>query len=373
MRCEVIFDVEKREFLLAELEKKATQPGFWDDQNKAREIIDETNLQRAVVEPFSNLADTLEEVDLLIELIDEEEDEAQRNRTSKEIDGLLNSAQKGFNSLELQSLLSGEYDSGSAYMTLHAGAGGTESCDWADMLLRMYSRYCEKRGFTFETLEYQSGDEAGIKRVTVAVGGTYAYGYLKAERGVHRLVRISPFDSNSRRHTSFAAVDIVAQLGDSVDVEIEDSDLRIDTFRASGAGGQHVNTTDSAVRITHIPTGIVVACQAERSQHMNRAKAMRLLRSKVHDLKEAEKRKDMEQYYGPKGEIAWGSQIRSYVLQPYTMVKDMRTAEETSNTDKVLDGDIQDFIEAYLKWQAQGSGKAEKGKSTTFVGTHALS
>jgi len=338
------------------LENQAAQPGFWDDQNRAREIIEKTNQQRAVVKPFLDLADTLEEAEVLIDLVAEEEDGAQRNQTERDIAELLDSAEEASGDLELHSLLSGEFDAGSAYLTLHAGAGGTESCDWAEMLLRMYSRYCEKRGFSFGIMEHQPGDEAGVKRVTVAVDGAYAYGYLKAERGVHRLVRISPFDSNSRRHTSFAAVDVVAQVADNVDVEIDEGDLRIDTFRASGAGGQHVNTTDSAVRITHLPTGIVVACQAERSQHINRAKAMQLLRAKVHDLREDEKRKDMEKFYGPKGEIAWGSQIRSYVLQPYTMVKDLRTSEETSNVDRVLDGDIQEFVEAYLKLRALGQG-----------------
>ena len=237
---------------------------------------------------------------------------------------------------------------------MHAGAGGTESCDWADMLFRMYRRYCEGHGFSCEILEYQSGDEVGIKSVTLLVSGTYAYGYMKAERGVHRLVRISPFDANKRRHTSFAALDVVAELADDIEVEINDSDLRIDTYRSSGAGGQHVNTTDSAVRITHFPTGIVVACQAERSQHMNKAKAMKILRARVYELMLDQKRKDMEKFYGEKGDIAWGHQIRSYVLQPYTMVKDHRTSLETSNVSAVLDGNITGFIEAYLKWQKRG-------------------
>jgi peptide chain release factor 2 len=249
----------------------------------------------------------------------------------------------------MQSLLGGEMDGSNAYLTLHAGAGGTESCDWADMLLRMYRRYCERTGFDLEVMDYQAGEEAGIRSVTFAVAGAFAYGFMKTERGVHRLVRISPFDSNKRRHTSFVALDVVPEVDEEIDVELRDDDLRVDTFRASGAGGQHVNTTDSAVRITHLPTGIVVACQAERSQHKNRAKAMKVLRAKVYEWNLDQKRKDMEKFYGDKGEIAWGSQIRSYVLQPYTMVKDHRTSEETSNVNAVLDGNLQAFIKQYLK------------------------
>ena len=294
----------------------------------------------------------------MLELAELEEDEAQSGQALKDIDESLVAADSAFDKLEIQSLLSGELDGSSAYLTLHAGAGGTESCDWADMLFRMYSRYCEEHGLQFDVLECQPGDEAGIKRASIQVSGAYAYGYLKAERGGHRLVRISPFDSNKRRHTSFAAVDVVAEISDDIDVEIAESDLRVDTYRASGAGGQHVNTTDSAVRVTHLPTGIVVACQAERSQHMNRAKAMKMLRAKVYEMILDEKRKDMEKFYGTKGEIAWGSQIRSYVMQPYTMVKDHRCGVETSNVQKVLDGDIQMFIEGWLKKKAE-TGKSE--------------
>jgi peptide chain release factor 2 len=224
------------------------------------------------------------------------------------------------------------------------------------MLLRMYSRYAEAQGWSPAVLELQPGDEAGVKRATIQVSGGFAFGNFKAERGVHRLVRISPFDSNKRRHTSFAAVDVVPEVDDDIEIEINEGDLRVDTYRASGAGGQHVNTTDSAVRITHLPTGIVVACQAERSQHMNRAKALKMLKAKLYELAMDEKRRDMERFYGPKGEIAWGSQIRSYVLQPYTMVKDLRTSEETSNVTRVLDGDIQPFIEAYLKQRVEQDG-----------------
>jgi len=285
----------------------------------------------------------------MLELAGSESDESHRNQALEEADSALHKAETIFKELEVQSLLGGGLDMQNAYLTLHAGAGGTESCDWADMLLRMYRRYCEDHGFEVEIMDYAAGEEAGIRSVTFSVNGPYAYGHMKAERGVHRLVRISPFDANKRRHTTFAALDVVAEIQDDADVEISDSELRVDTYRSSGKGGQHVNKTDSAVRLTHLPTGIVVACQAERSQHKNRSRAMKMLKAKLYELKMDEKRKDLEKFYGPKGEITWGSQIRSYVLQPYTMVKDHRTGVETSNVNAVLDGDIQEFIEGYLK------------------------
>jgi len=311
-----------------------------------------------VLKPFSELESLIEEAALLVELCEEEQDEAQRGQALSEAEAIAKSAEGHIDTLEIQALLSEEFDRSDAYMTLHAGAGGTESCDWADMLSRMYRRYFERRGFSSEIIEYQPGDEAGVKSITFAVGGTYAYGYLKAERGVHRLVRISPFDANKRRHTSFAAVDVVPEVGDEIDVDIREEDLRVDTYRSRGAGGQHVNTTDSAVRITHLPTGVVVACQAERSQHKNRAMAMKVLKARLYELMRDEQRKSMEKFYGEKGEIAWGSQIRSYVLQPYTMVKDHRTDLETSNVEAVLDGDIEAFVEAYLKREASAGGLA---------------
>lgn len=316
-------------------------------------MIDRTNLHKAVLNPIHKVASALEESELMLELLEEEPDDAQRERALADISAELDATKERLDALEMRSMLSGPLDANNAYLTLHAGAGGTESCDWADMLLRMYSRYAQEQGYGFEILEFQAGDEAGIKRVTIHFTGAYAYGYLKAERGVHRLVRISPFDSNKRRHTSFVALDVVAELTDDIDVEINDGDLRVDTYRSSGSGGQHVNTTDSAVRLTHLPTGLVVYCQAERSQHMNREKAMNMLRAKIYELRMDEKRKDMEKFYGNKGEIAWGSQIRSYVLQPYTLVKDHRTGVETSNVQKVLDGSIQMFIEGWLKQQAK--------------------
>ena len=352
-KCEVIFDVETRRCTLAELEGKAAIPGFWDDQTAARATIDKANRERAVLKPFAEVEECLEELEVLVELA-EEADASEAGQALGEAEPALGKAERVFEALEVQSILSGELDGNGAYLTLHAGAGGTESCDWADMLFRMYRRYAELHGFDVEVMELQAGDEAGIKSVTFSITGPYAYGHLKAERGVHRLVRISPFDANKRRHTSFAALDVVAEVADEVEIEIGEDELRVDTYRSSGAGGQHVNTTDSAVRVTHIPTGIVVACQAERSQHKNRAKAMKALRARVYEWTQDQKRQEMERFYGEKGEIAWGSQIRSYVLQPYTMVKDHRTAVETSNVTAVLDGDIAAFIEGYLKQEAKG-------------------
>jgi peptide chain release factor 2 len=351
-RCEVIFDVTTRQTALDKLDKLAAATGFWDDQEKARATIEAANRLRAILNPFRSLVEAIENVELCTQLADEEEDAAQRATVLDDATQSLASAASSFDSLEMKSLLSEELDAGNAFMSLHAGAGGTESCDWADMLFRMYRRYCETNNFEVELVDQQSGEEAGIKSVTFAVNGPYAYGYLKAERGVHRLVRISPYDANSRRHTSFAAADVVAAIADDIDMDIADDDLRVDTFRSSGAGGQHVNTTDSAVRLTHLPTGIVVTCQAERSQHKNRSTAMKILRARVYDWTLDQKRKDMEKFYGKKGEIAWGSQIRSYVLHPYNMVKDHRTSVETGNTGAVLDGDLSAFIQAYLKMQA---------------------
>ncbi len=304
-----------------------------------------------MLRPFNDFKSAIEDIEILAGLIEEEESAEQKAEVLAEIEDAMVGAEVLCKDLEFKSLFSGNLDGNNAFLTLHAGAGGTESCDWADMLFRMYKRYCETHDFNFEIMDYQAGDEAGIKRVTFLVSGPHAYGYMKSERGVHRLVRISPFDSNSRRHTSFAALDVIAEI-DDVDIELDEDDIRIDTFRSSGAGGQHVNTTDSAVRLTHAPTGIVVSCQAERSQHKNKARAMKILKARVYDWTEAQKRKDLEKFYGQKGEIAWGSQIRSYVMQPYTMVKDHRTSVETSNVNAVLDGKLDGFIEAYLKQSA---------------------
>jgi len=355
-RCEVIFDVETRRARLNELEQEASSPQFWDDQARAKVNIDECNVLRTVLNPYDELLKTMEDAEILFELASEEDDAEQRQAAMQEATSEFKQIGRQLEKLELRALLSGKLDSSNAYLSLHAGAGGTESCDWADMLFRMYCRYAEAHGFEVGVLDIQAGDEAGIKSVSFQVSGPYAFGHLKAERGVHRLVRISPFDSNSRRHTSFVSLDVVAEIDDSFEVEINESDLRVDTYRASGAGGQHVNTTDSAIRITHTPTGIVVQCQAERSQHNNRNKAMKMLRARLYEWEMDRKRKEMERFYSGKGEIAWGSQIRSYVLQPYTMVKDHRTNTEVGNVQGVLNGDLDVFIEAYLK-QMCGAGK----------------
>lgn len=335
-------EVEEREALSA-------SPGFWDDPNKARASIDKTNQLKALLDPFGRLESDAEEAGIMLELAGGESTESAREAAYREVAERLDKLEADYRRFELQTLLSERFDANNAYLNINAGAGGTESCDWAAMLFRMYTRYCEKQGFRVDLLDLQKGDEAGIKSVSFLVSGPYAYGYLKAERGVHRLVRISPFDAAKRRHTSFAALDVVAEVDDAVEVEILDKDLRVDTYRSSGAGGQHVNKTDSAVRIVHLPTGIVVQCQAERSQHANRDKCMKMLRAKLYEYEMDKKRREMEKFYGEKGEIAWGRQIRSYVLQPYTMVKDHRTDYETSQVDAVLDGDLTGFIEAYLR------------------------
>ena len=261
----------------------------------------------------------------------------------------VNAAELKFNLFELENLLGAEHDKSNAIFSIHAGAGGTESCDWANMLLRMYQRYCETRGFKADLVDIQSGDEAGIKSVTMLVTGEYAYGYLKAERGVHRLVRISPFDSNKRRHTSFASVDVIAELSESVEVELKMEEVQVDTFRSGGKGGQNVNKVETAVRMTHLPTGLVVQCQSQRSQHQNRELALKMLKARLYEKQQDEKRAAMEKYYGEKGAMAWGNQIRSYVFQPYQMVKDLRTGHQTSDVPGVMDGDIHPFISAWLK------------------------
>ena len=354
-KCEVIFNVDKRRMQLQQLEAAALVPGFWDDPGAARKIIEQTNAQRVFVKPYDTLARLTEDIGVMCEMVEAEPEGTQRRLALDELGTMLDEADACAKKLRFQSLLSGPLDACGAFLTLHAGAGGTESCDWADMLLRMYRRYCEERGFELEILDLQPGDEAGIKSVTFNVRGAYAYGYLKAERGVHRLVRISPFDANKRRHTSFCALDVVAELDDDIEVEIKDEDLRVDTYRSGGAGGQHINKTDSAIRLTHLPTGIVVAVQSERSQHKNRSKAMSMLKAKIYEYEQDRKRRDLERFYGAKGEIAWGSQIRSYVLQPYTLAKDHRTGEENTNIEAVLDGAIQPFIEAYLAASARGT------------------
>lgn len=354
-------NVERRRAQLRQLDDAAAAPGFWDDAAAARRVIDQANAQRAFVKPHDALTRLLEDGALLAEMAAAEPAGAPREQVLEELDRLLQEAEGLAGRLRLQSLLSGPMDACNAFLTLHAGAGGTESCDWAGMLFRMYRRYCEENGFELEMLDLQPGDEAGVKSVTFNVRGPYAYGYLKAERGVHRLVRISPFDANRRRHTSFCALDVVAELADDAEVEVREEDLRVDTYRSGGAGGQHINKTDSAVRLTHLPTGIVVACQSERSQHKNRARAMSMLKARIYEYEQDRKRRDLERFYGEKGEIAWGSQIRSYVLQPYTLAKDHRTGVETGDVQAVLDGALQPFIEAYLGQAARAANAVPEG------------
>lgn len=326
-----------------EIEKIMSAPDFWDSREKSQETIGKLQSCKNVIEPFENAWKQYEELHVLTEFAAEDES------LLDEAEALIQNFAKVLDQLELVSFLGGKFDHNNTFFTIHAGAGGTESCDWTSILLRMYRRYFERRGWKDEIIDIQAGEEAGVKSVTLRVEGDFAYGYMKAENGVHRLVRISPFDSNARRHTSFSSVDVFPELNDDIDIPIEEKDLKVDTYRASGAGGQHVNTTDSAVRITHIPSGIVVACQMERSQHKNRATALRMLQAKLYEREEAERAKEANEHRAEKSEIAFGSQIRSYVLHPYQLVKDLRTGVETGNTAAVLDGDLNQFIEAWLK------------------------
>ncbi len=323
-------------------------PGFWDNQENARKIVGELKTLKAVVGPITDILQRSEDLSVLYELASE----AGSDDDFAEADRELNALSGALDRLELRTLLSGPHDAGACYFSIHAGAGGTESCDWAEMLLRMYLRYFERAGYSASEIDRVDGEEAGLRSTTLDVSGPYCYGYLSCERGVHRLVRISPFDSQNRRHTSFASVDVIPQL-DEVEVDIDwDKDIREDTYRASGAGGQHVNKTSSAVRLTHLPTGIVVQCQNDRSQHKNRAHARKMLAAKLYQHKQAKRDAELAKLYGDKGEIAFGSQIRSYVLYPYQLVRDERTELKNPHTDKVLDGDIQGFIDAYLRHRA---------------------
>ncbi len=320
-------------------------PGFWDDTAKSQHIIRERTALEKIVQLWDSLVKQADDVRVMIELGEEAEDEETRAECSAMNDAL----QKGVEAAEFQKMLSGDHDRNSCFVSINPGAGGTESQDWASMLLRMYLRYCEKKGWKTVITDYQDGDEAGLKSVTFSVSGEYAYGHLKAEAGIHRLVRISPFDSNARRHTSFASMYAFPEIEEEdIDIKISDADLKVDTYRSSGAGGQHVNTTDSAVRITHMPTGIIVACQSERSQISNRATAMRVLRAKLYEREVEERNAKASEIAAEKKDIAWGSQIRSYVLHPYKMVKDLRTGVETGNPDAVLDGNLEEFVVAYL-------------------------
>ena len=335
---------------IAALEEQSAAEGFWDDLARSQKILQRISQLKSRVADYNTLKQEYDDAHTLIELANEEEDESLLDEVREGVDGVIEKA----DAMRLTTLLSGEYDGKNAILTFHAGAGGTEAQDWAEMLFRMYSRWAERHGFKAKTLDYLDGEEAGLKSAVVLVEGLNAYGYLKSEAGVHRLVRVSPFDSSGRRHTSFASLEVMPEITDDMNVEIRDEDIKVDTYRSSGAGGQHVNKTESAIRITHLPTGIIVACQNERSQHQNREVAMRMLKSKLVEIKEREHLEKIEDIKGEQKEIGWGSQIRSYVFMPYTMVKDHRTGFEVGNIGSVMDGDLDGFMNAYLKAQSRG-------------------
>lgn len=342
-------DVNALRQKIIDLNKKQMQPGFWDDNEKAQKVIKELNTYQNKVNPYDDIISLTEDANDLILIMEMEDDYSSYD----ELEKLIEDIEKKVEAYKLETLLSGEYDENDAILSIHSGAGGTEAQDWASMLLRMYTRYALNKGFKVETLDILKEEEAGIKSVTLKISGPNAYGYLKGEKGVHRLVRISPFDANKRRHTSFSSVDVFPDIDGDIDVEIKDEDIKVDTYRSSGAGGQHVNTTDSAVRITHIPTGIVVQCQNERSQIQNRERAMQTLKAKLLSLAEEERKEKIEDLQGNYSQIAWGSQIRSYVFQPYTLVKDHRTNCEVGDVNRVMDGDLDSFINAYLQKNAK--------------------
>ncbi len=344
-----VFDADSVYKKIADQEALTAAPGFWDDSQKATGVMNRIKRLKNTVEPWKDLKSQIEDIEALYELSAEEGDQSQEGEIRAQIDD----TRKKFEHESRMSLLSGEVDGSSAFLSVHAGAGGTEAEDWAFMLSRMYSRWAERRGFKLETVDVLEA-EGGIKSVTFQIDGDYVYGYLKGEAGIHRLVRISPFDANARRHTSFASVYVFPILDDTIEVKIDPKDLRVDTYRSGGKGGQHVNKTESAVRFTHLPTGIVVACDSERSQLMNRATAMSILKSKLYQYYKEQKEKENSKYNAEKKDISWGNQIRSYVFQPYTMVKDLRTRAETGNIQAVMDGDIDQFIETYLNAQWKG-------------------
>ena len=348
MNLGVLFDIESIKATRDKLEKESYAEDFWQDIDKAQKIMQEIKVLGNQIKKYEDLLNNIEDLEILIELAIEEED----YQVYKEIKEHFERVSKNAQDFKLSTLLNGEYDKNSAILSIHSGAGGLEAQDWAEMLLRMYKRWADQRGFQVEILDILSDTEGGIKSVTMLIKGFNAYGYLKSEKGVHRLVRISPFDSSNRRHTSFASIDVYPEIDDEIEIEINETDLKIDTYRASGAGGQHVNTTDSAVRITHIPTGIMVQCQNERSQHSNKLTAMRMLKAKLIQLKEEEHKERIEDLQGKYTQIAWGSQIRSYIFHPYSMVKDHRTDIEVGDVNRVMDGDIDIFINEYLKQKA---------------------
>jgi len=340
-----LFDIAKKEAKLKELEEQTNSNDFWSDQENSTKVLQEIKFLKDKVSTYKKLQTDLSDIEVLIELGIEGNDES----VVPEVKIGIKQLSKGVDKLETENLLSGKHDRNNAIITIHPGAGGTESQDWAQMLYRMYTMWAEKNNFKLEELDYLDGDVAGIKSVTFRVSGAYAYGYLKSESGVHRLVRISPFDSGGRRHTSFASIEVIPEIDDSISIEIDPNDLKVDTYRSSGAGGQHVNKTESAIRITHIPTNIIVSCQTQRSQIQNRETAMKMLISKLMELKERENKEKIEDLKGIQREIAWGSQIRSYVFCPYTLVKDHRTNYEVGNVQAVMDGEINDFMDSYLR------------------------
>ena len=341
------FDIDGLKDRVKDLENKTYEEGFWNDSDKAQKIMQRLKGLNKRIKEYQGLYEEITDLELMLDLIIEEESRDEYRK----IKPLIEEINKKSQEFKLSTLLSGEYDKNSAILSIHSGAGGLEAQDWAEMLLRMYRRWAESKEFEVETLDLLADTEGGIKSVTLLVSGFNAYGYLKSEKGVHRLVRISPFDSSGKRHTSFASIDVFPEIDDDDEVEINESDIKVDTYRSSGAGGQHVNTTDSAIRITHIPTGIVVQCQSERSQHMNKQTAMNMLKSKLIQLKEEEDKEKIDDLQGRYTQIAWGSQIRSYIFHPYSMVKDHRTEAETGNTSKVMDGEIDMFINEFLKYK----------------------
>ncbi len=335
---------------IEELEAKAAAPGFWDNPESSQKIVQKTGKLKNTVELHDKAKTLYEDLEVLIQMGDEEEDLS----LIPEIEASVAELEESLASQRLQTLLTGEYDRNNALLTFHAGAGGTEAMDWVSMLVRMYTRWTERHGFKVQMLDFLDGDEAGLKSATLSIEGDNAYGYLKSESGVHRLVRVSPFDASGRRHTSFASLEVMPEISDDADIDIREEDIKMDVFRSSGAGGQHINKTSSAVRLTHLPTGIVVACQNERSQFQNREKAMKMLKSKLLEIKEREHLEKIEDIKGVQKEIAWGSQIRSYVFMPYTLAKDHRTGFESGNINAVMDGDLDGFINAYLKASSKG-------------------